>query len=75
MHLALVMLQFVNLTTACATPFRLAQHITKTGPGCNALVRLLLARGADPNAKATGELEGVTPLHLACCWAGGEWLL
>lgn len=63
--------QFLDLTKASSSLTQLMEYISRHGPGCLPLVRLLLEAGADPNALAGVNESKVTPLHMLCCFAGG----
>jgi hypothetical protein len=64
--------QVGQLQEACTPAADLANYINEKGPGCLALVQLLLEHGADPNAQASEGLAGLTPLHIASLYRRGE---
>jgi hypothetical protein len=67
--LTLDLLQFRAMEQACASTAELADYIKASG----LLVHLLLERCAKCNARATGGLAGLTPLHITSCWPGSKW--
>jgi hypothetical protein len=65
--------QLASLLSSCKSPDALASYISTYGPGCLPLVRLLLEKGADPNAVLGPKAVPFTALHIVSCWAGGKW--